>query len=453
MLHQFTKYFSDNQLINPKQKTLLAVSGGIDSVVLCHLFKRANLNFGIAHCNFNLREAASNEDELFVKKLAQQLQVAFFSIPFSTAKIAQQRKQSIQVVARDLRYEWLKKIRVANDFDHIATAHHLNDSVETVLYNFTKGCGIRGLHGILPKNGKIIRPLLFATKEEIENFAKTAGIQWREDASNATDKYARNKIRHHVIPVLESLNPNFVKTADENIKRLRETEALYDFAIEKMKADLVEETAGTLKISIEKLRLSPAPLTILFEILKPYHFNNRQVEQVLQSIGQAEDDKLAGKTFYANDYCLLIDRDFLILKKDNVEAVDHILIYKKDNQITLPDHILKIKTTEKPLHFSKDKQLAYLDFDKLNFPLKLRRWQAGDYFCPLGMKGKRQKLQDFFSNNKLTKFEKAAVWILENQGEICWIVGHRLDERYKVTSSTNTCLQISLAKKLESKES
>lgn len=446
MKNAFTSYIADNQLISPNQKTLLAVSGGIDSVVLCHLFKQTNLPFGIAHCNFKLRANTSDKDELFVKQLAQDLAVPFFSITFQTSEISTKRKQSIQVVARDLRYEWLEKVRTENNFDHIATAHHLNDSVETVFYNFTKGCGIRGLHGILPKVEKIIRPLLFATKEAIANFAKKEGITWREDVSNATDKYARNKIRHHVIPVLKELNANFEKTAEANILRLRETEALYDFAIENIKKEVVKNDGDMLYISMQKLRDSPAPLSVLFEILKPYHFNNRQTEQILNATDFSKNDTLSGKRFYANDYCLLVDREFLILKKEATTDVEHILIFENDDQIPLSNRILTIKTVEKPTQFSTDNQVAMLDFEKLHFPLKLRKWQAGDTFCPLGMKGKRQKLQDFFSNNKFSKFDKETVWLLENQGEIVWIVGHRLDERYKVTDSTNSCLYLQLFK-------
>jgi tRNA(Ile)-lysidine synthase len=345
-------------------------------------------------------------------------------------------------VARDLRYEWLEKIRTENKFDYIATAHHLNDSVETVFYNFTKGCGIRGLHGILPKIEKIIRPLLFATKEEIENFAKKEGITWREDASNATDKYARNKIRHHVIPILKELNSNFEKTAEANILRLQETEALYDFAIQSIKKDIVKKDGEILYIAIQKLRDSPAPMSILFEILKSYHFNNRQVEQILKATDFSKNDTLSGKRFYANAYCLLVDREFLILKKETTTDIEHVLIFENDDQIQLSHHILNIKIVEKPTQFLPNNQIAILDVEKLHFPLKLRKWQAGDSFCPLGMKGKRQKLQDFFSNNKFSQFDKSATWLLENQGEICWIVGYRIDERYKVTDSTNSCLRL-----------
>lgn len=439
---QITEYIWENKLISSNQKTLLAVSGGIDSVVLCHLFKQTNLPFGIAHCNFKLRENASDDDEFFVKKLANELGVPFFSTAFETTQIAKKRQQSIQVAARDLRYEWLEKIRKKHGFATIATAHHLNDSVETVLYNFTKGCGIRGLHGILPKVGHIIRPLLFATKEEIEKFAKNENLSWREDASNATDKYARNKIRHHVVPVLKQLNPNFEQTAAANIQRLQETEALYDFAIQKIKAKIVHKKEDTLYISISKLLNAPAPQSVLFEILKSYQFNNQQVRQIIRTARHLENNTHSGKNFYAQAHCLLIDRDFLILKKETISNIEHHLIYKNDNQILLSDRILNIKAIAKPKQFSQNKQEAILDFDKLHFPLKLRKWQAGDHFQPLGMKGKRQKLQDFFSNNKLTKFEKEAVWILESRGEICWIVGYRLDERFKVTNSTNSCLQI-----------
>ena len=254
MITKFQKYITEQNLFSKKDKVLIATSGGIDSTVLCFLFHLSKFNFGIAHCNFKLRGKESDEDAVFVKKLAEKLQVPFYSIDFETEKIAKERKESIQLVARNLRYEWLEKTRQLNaspfgNYQWIATAHHLNDSIETVLYNFTKGCGIRGLHGILPKNGNIIRPLLFATKEEIEDYAQKHQINFREDVSNSTDKYARNKIRHHVIPILKELNPAFERTGFENIERLREVEALYDFAVENLKKEILFQENQKLKIN------------------------------------------------------------------------------------------------------------------------------------------------------------------------------------------------------------
>ena len=228
MLEKFRKFIKKEDLISSDEKTLLAVSGGIDSVVMCHLFKRAGLDFGIAHCNFNLRGVASDDDARFVKVLSEELGVSYFETSFETTDYASQNKLSIQEAARNLRYEWFETIREKNGFDYIAAAHHADDSLETILFNFTKGCGIRGLHGILPKKEKIIRPLLFSNKKEILGFSLEKKLTFREDTSNASDKYARNAIRHHVLPVLEKINPALSKTTLENIQRLRDTERLHN---------------------------------------------------------------------------------------------------------------------------------------------------------------------------------------------------------------------------------
>jgi len=440
----FCTYLSDNQLIGDGKKILVAVSGGIDSIVLCSLFKQQQLNFAIGHCNFKLRGQASDGDEKFVQQFAEKLKVPFHSIAFETEKIAQQKKQSIQVAARELRYNWFEKIKSEQNYDFIATAHHLSDSIETVFYNFTKGCGIRGLHGILPKNGKIIRPLLFATKKDIEEFAQKNNLKWREDASNATDKYARNKIRHHIIPLLKELNPAFEKTAHKNIERIRETEAVYDFAIQILKDQIIEKKGEAISINIQKLLESPAPQTILFEILRPFQFNNLQIEQILQCI-DSQNNTSSGKMFFNEEYCLLVDRDFLFLNKKKQQRKEEILIHKTDAKIVLSNEILKVQIiNEKPNSFSKEKNEAVLDLDKLNFPLILRKWKIGDTFQPFGMQGKHQKVSDFFSNNKLSRFEKEAVWILESKGEIVWIVGLRMDERFKLTNKTKNSLLLVL---------
>ncbi len=438
ILQTIQQYVQEHQLFTEGDRILIAVSGGIDSIVLCHILSKLAVSFGLAHCNFKLRGKDSEEDEAFVKQVAKQLNVPFYSISFFTDKIAEQKKQSIQEVARDLRYDWLEKIRHEHDYQYIATAHHLNDSIETVLYNFTKGCGIRGLHGILPKRDKIIRPLLGVTKDEIIKFANEEKIVFREDVSNSTDKYSRNKIRHHVVPVLKELNPNFEITSNNTIQRLNEAEELFDFAIDFIKKDLLIRQDNQLKISISKLSSSPAPKTILFETIHPYGFNNQQIEQIMQSI-----ENQPGKVFYSTDNCLLIDREFLVIKqKENTGGVKY---YLDQTGSTLPLEISSIHSQiieSPPFEVEKNSSKAYLDLDTLKFPLTLRQWKEGDKFQPLGMKGHSKKLQDFFVDLKLSRFEKEKVWILESEGQICWVVGLRIDERYKVTQQTKRCYVI-----------
>ena len=443
MVAQFHKYIASQNLLLAGAKTLLATSGGVDSVVLCHLFSRAGLPFAVAHCNFQLRGMEADEDEFFVKKLAEEFRAAYFSIRFDTQIFAEQNKLSIQVAARQLRYDWLENIRQQAGCQHIATAHHLDDSIETLLYNFAKGCGLRGLHGILPRNGNVVRPLLFATKKEILEFAAEEEIECREDASNLSDKYNRNLLRHHVVPVFEQINPAFQKVAGENIERLREAEQLLDFALEKIKDDVLEQTLDYWTIDHEKLRSYPAPSTVLYEILKPHGFNNEQVKNILQSI-----DNQPGSIFEVPPTKLLVDRSFLILslweKPGGVVEIPNFAY----ESIPLPDgaRLQFTHTADLPISLDSGPDSAWLDVDKLTHPILMRHWRPGDIFYPLGMGGNRQKLQDFFSNHKLSRFEKDRVWLLDSGGEIAWVVGMRQDERFKVTSATKNCLRLDYVK-------
>ncbi len=439
MVKPFLHYLASQSLLAAGAKTLVATSGGVDSTVLCHLMGRAGLPFAMAHCNFQLRGAEADKDEAFVKKLAKALRVECFTTRFDTQVFAEQNKMSIQQAARELRYDWLEEIRQQAGCQQIATAHHLDDSIETLLYNFAKGCGLRGLHGILPKHGLVIRPLLFATKKGILDFAAAEEIEYREDASNLTDKYNRNLLRHHVVPVFEKINPAFQHTAGENIERLLEAEQLYDFALQKIMADVVEKRPDEWRIDLQKLRSYPAPATVLYEVLKPCGFNNDQVKNILQSA-----DNQPGSIFSTPPARLLVDRFLLILTWGGGEGGAIEINGISDHSIQLGDgSTLGLTIGPPPTDFPPgDANTAWLDADLVSFPLTLRHWQPGDWFCPLGMGGKRQKLQDFFSNNKVSRFEKEKTWLLECRGDIAWVVGRRVDERYKVTAQTKTYLRI-----------
>lgn len=438
MLDQLNAFVLAQGLFQRSDRILLAISGGVDSVVLAHLLVQGGYQVGLAHCNFKLRGQASDEDEQFVCQLAKQLQLPFYTTVFETAKLAATAKTSIQVMARNLRYEWLASIQKQQSYDFIATAHHLNDSIETILYNFTKGTGIKGLHGILPKGSDLVRPLLFATKAQIQAYAQQQQFAFREDASNATDKYARNKIRHHVIPVLQDLNSNFEQTASTTIQNLRETELIFNWAIAAFKTQAIRAVGDVLELDKSLLLQFPATRTVLYEILSPYGFHTDQVQQLLESIA------VVGKQFFTATHQLLVDRDTLLLKP--LQQTAEAEIYWLRNPITtlvLPNGTITSKVLSgSPSKYPTTYAIAWLDGAKLKYPLRLRHWAAGDSFCPLGMHGKSQKLKAFFANQKLNRFEKAAIWLLESAGEICWVVGHRIDDRFKIQASTTQVIEL-----------
>ena len=434
MLQSFNQFINLNRLFSPEDRCLLAISGGVDSMVMAHLFQESGLSFGIAHCNFKLRGKDSDGDEQFVEDVAKKLKIPFYTTSFDTVKVAENQGLTIQEAARNLRYDWLESIQKKYRFDYISTAHHLNDSLETVLYNFTKGSGIRGLHGIPLRNGKVIRPLLFAEREQIEVYAKEHEISFREDASNTSDKYARNKIRLQVIPALKELNPAIVQTSRRTIRYLSDAEYLMDLALKELRTQLVEEKETALHIDLEGLQKHAASATILFEWTREMGFHS---DQVMQGLNQRKNQP--GAVFYSATHRMLFDRKQIIIApvKDPEKDVSF-LIRKEDTQLQLSDGLLTMGYAKgMPATFSEDNWEACLAADKLTFPLKLRHWEKGDYFMPFGMKGKRQKLKDFFVRQKVTRFEKERIWLLETfSGEICWIIGHRMDDRFKINSGT-----------------
>ncbi len=439
MLEKISNFIKTNALFDKNDKILVGVSGGMDSILLITLLQRLNYRFGIAHCNFSLRAEASDKDEKFVQQLATTMNVPFHSILFKTKNIAKERKTSIQIVARDLRYEWFAQIKEQYDYQFIATAHHINDSIETVFYNIAKGCGIRGLHGIAPKSDKIIRPLMCFTRQEINDFIQQEKIAYREDKSNASIKYRRNFIRHEIVPKFRAINPNFDKTSISFIERMNETERLMLFAIASIKKDVFSENVDHFKIDLEKLRKYPAPKTVLFEILREFEFNSSQIDQMLET--RVENSGKKFNSFIGVE--AILDRNQILVKK-NQQNFSEIEI-SSVGSYPLGNQILALENMERPASLITDSNTIYLDESTISFPITIRKWRVGDRFQPFGMHGKTQKLQDYFSNQKISLFDKENINILESDGKILWIIGYRMADWAKITPKTQSFFKISLS--------
>jgi tRNA(Ile)-lysidine synthase len=430
-LQKFQDFIIQNSLFHAEDRVLLAVSGGRDSVLLVHLFKQAGLKFGIAHCNFNLREGEAQRDEDFVRDLAGAMEVPYHVIHFDTKAYANQQQVSTQMAARTLRYAWFEKLCQEENYDRIAVAHHQNDAIETVMLNLVRGTGIAGLHGILPKRGRLIRPLLFLSRAEIDEVIEKEQLAYVEDGSNASDKYARNKIRLQVMPALQAINPKLEQTFEHNMQRFRETEMVLNQVVESYRTTMLHTQGAMNTIGLADIkRLQPQQL-LLFELLKPFHFQEPVVKDILKSL-----DKQSGVSFYSHSHRATIDRDQLLITEIDatVKSRQHV-IGKGDSVINLGHQQLSLRHSSS-LAIDKDPQKAFVDADKLVFPLVLRFRQDGDRFIPLGMTTYK-KLSDYLIDAKVPLPLKDQVPVLENgNGEIVWIAGMRADNRYKVTGTT-----------------
>ncbi len=426
MKEKLVAYIKKNHLFGSAEKLILTISAGADSVALAHLFKELNYDFILAHCNFNLRGNESDEDEVFVKNLAEKFGVKCFLKQFETKDFADKNKLSIQMAARDLRYKWFEELRVKLNYDFIVTAHHRDDDIETFFINILRGTGIKGMLGIQPKKEKIIRPLLPFSKQEIYDFLQTNKLDFREDSSNNDVKYLRNKIRLQLLPLLQEMNPSIAETISKEMEYLSGVSAIYFAEIKRQKNKILNKKMDALSISIEELNKLKSPQTYLYEFLKPFGFSN--VEDIFLVIARQ-----SGKQFYSTTHRIIVDRNELIIQPIFEEKMEEYFIEEKKTEIVLPIH-LSLNISEN-LAIQKDKNIAMLDYDKLQFPLKLRKWNKGDFFYPLGMKCKK-KLSDFFVDNKISIPEKEQVWVLCSGQEIVWIVGRRIDERFKISENS-----------------
>jgi len=426
---------------------LIAISGGIDSVVLTHLLHKLHFKISLAHCNFSLRGKESNEDEEFVKALGEKLQIQTYTIKFETEAYAEEKGISTQMAARDLRYGWFQKIAEENNIDYIITGHQKDDVLETFLINFTRGTGLDGLTGIPEIQGNIVRPFMIFTRNQILVYAAKKKIEWREDRTNSSIRYVRNKIRHKVVPVLIELNPNLLETFHNTLENLKGSQQIVKDRIQNVKEKITKIHNNEVHFSILELKKLSNPKIYLFEILKEYGFTEwNDVADLL--------DCQSGKQVFSKTHRLLKDREVLILSDLlQQENLDNFEISENTSEINVPI-ALKLETVTIPFdtknHQNKvleelifdDKNTISIDFDKIEFPLLLRKWQKGDFFFPIGMNGKK-KVGKFFKDEKCSLIDKENAWLLCSKNDIIWVVGKRMDDRFKVTKSTSKILKIS----------
>jgi tRNA(Ile)-lysidine synthase len=442
MIDDFKHFIRREDLFLASDRMLLAVSGGLDSIVMTSLFHRSGFNFAIAHANFQLRGEESNRDEDFVRRLAEKYQVKLFIKHFETAAFSRSEKVSVQVAARQLRYRWFDELLLKNDFKYVATAHHLDDQVETFLINLTRQTGIAGLHGILPRQGSVVRPMLFAYRAQIENYARDNKLEFVEDSSNKSDKYLRNRIRHKVIPPLERLSPGFSRELNQTIGFIRDAEIIYRQAIELKRNEIFEASGDQIYINADQF-FSLKPLASWsYELFSPYGFNMSNADDIA---GLA--DSIPGKEVRSATHRLIRDRDHLILApmveigSETAFLISKDDLLRKDLALPMPMNFEIAKVI--PTSLAAPATTAFIDPDKLTFPLLIRKWKRGDSFFPLGM-SHAKKLSDFFTDLKLSKIEKEKTWLLCSNNDIVWVIGYRIDNRYKITKASGRILKITV---------
>ncbi len=417
---------------------LIAVSGGADSITLLHAFKYLNLKILALHCNFSLRGDESNKDEQFVKRFCDRYGIPLSVKRFDTSDYAQKQKISIEMAARELRYQWFREVKTQKNMDYIVTGHQADDVAETLFINLCRGTGIKGITGIKPVNGDIIRPLLPFSREDILHYIEDHHLGFRTDSSNNSLEFTRNIIRHKIIPVCKEINPSFLHTISDNCLNFKETECLFEYAIRQLKKEVTEENEKETLFHIHKIKNSPAPATLLYELLHPYGFNKTQVRDILNS-----SETIAGKQFFSDTYTLTKDRIYWRLYNHDKIKPFHMWIdgegcYQLNGQTFKFEFLPRKEIKEIPT----DPWNIFLDADKLKFPLLVRNWEEGDRFFPLGMHRLSKKISDFFTDQKFSSHQKATCLLLLSEQKIACILGYRLDERFKIISSTQTILNI-----------
>ncbi|MCX7954458.1 MAG: tRNA lysidine(34) synthetase TilS [Bacteroidales bacterium] len=428
-----------NKLFNHNNKLLIGISGGVDSIVLSYVLKKLNYDIILAHCNFKLRGEESDEDENFVLQFAKNLNIKIHCKAFNTYLYSKEKKISIQEAARELRYNYFNYLLIKYKYDYILTAHNYNDNIETFFINLFRSTGIEGLKGIPLKSDKIIRPLIFINRSEILEYANENNLKWREDSSNYTDKYLRNAIRNRLIPVVNCIEKKFLKNFSYSLNNIIQNIELYNWLKKEFLKNKIILNDDTLEINIENFEFIPHSYILIYEVLKNYNFSIKQIKDFF-SLPHQKGKKIKSAThvaYYEN-------KKIIVTKKnDNINKEEY-YIKKESQQINKPIKlILKVIKNDETFVLKKDKNFAYLDYSKLKFPLTIRKWEKGDRFIPLGMKNFK-KLSDFFTDIKLNNAQKENIWLLCSGNDIVWVIGHRIDDRYKVADSTENILCIEL---------
>jgi len=433
MLQKLQNHLNTNLPFLTGKKLLLAVSGGLDSMVLAHLFQELQYSVAMAHCNFQLRELESFEDQKFVESFADTEEIPIYSILFDTKSYANDHKLSTQVAARELRYNWFYELLENEGYDYLLTAHHADDNLETFLINLSRGTGLDGLTGIPQQNEQIIRPLLVFSRAEIENYAKGNKIKWREDSSNASDKYLRNKIRHHVVPILKELNPTFLDSFQKTQTYLQDAQVLVEDATELVFQQVVEEKEDGIYIAIHKLLQLDNYKSYLYQWLKEFGFT--AWEDIYDLVHSQ-----SGKYVVSEEFRLVKDREFLILSSKEVLENEVFYIQENEKHLQFP---IKLQLSDVSHIENPSSECIFVDKEKLKFPLIIRKWQEGDYFYPSGMSGKK-KVSKYFKDEKFSLIDKEMTWLLCSDNQIVWIVNHRADQRFLATTNTQNIIKIEL---------
>jgi len=438
MLSQFIDFIEANNLVEKGQETLLAVSGGVDSMVLLDLFHKSGLNFSVAHCNFRLRGDESDGDEEFVIKQVGHLGAKTYVKRFDTIDYSKIKGISVEMAARELRYNYFRELCEKYGFDLVATAHHQDDLIETFFLNLARKTGIKGLTGIKPKSGNLIRPLLFINRESINNYAISNKIHFREDSSNDSLVYKRNYIRHKILPGFFEINPAFRENFLEGISHLKEVEEVYLYMIRKEKEKVLFPKNQTGIIHIGNLLNSAFPKILLYEILSEYRFNATVINEIFEGLSD-----VSGRQYFSPTHRVVKDRDKLIINENQEKSQAVFYIDEGDIELFDPVNLEISWFPRADFKIPGDSNIACLDFDKLSFPLVIRKWNKGEYFQPLGLKGYK-KLSDFFIDEKLSIPEKENLWVLYSSEKVAWVMGYRIDDRFKITPATRKIYQLKI---------